>query len=48
MAIVRSWLRDAHVAITPGTAFCTPGWLRFSYATSMESLKEAVGRIARV
>ncbi|MBP7144466.1 MAG: aminotransferase class I/II-fold pyridoxal phosphate-dependent enzyme, partial [Methanoculleus sp.] len=42
------WLHDAHVAVTPGTAFCTPGWLRLSYATSMENLMEAVGRIARV
>jgi len=48
MAIARSWLRDAHVAVTPGTAFGTPGWLRLSYATSMENLKEVVGRIARV
>ncbi|HOI61591.1 MAG TPA: pyridoxal phosphate-dependent aminotransferase, partial [Methanoculleus sp.] len=43
MAIARSWLHDAHVAVTPGTAFCTPGWLRLSYATSMENLMEAVG-----
>jgi len=48
MAIARSWLRDAHVAVTPGTAFGTPGWLRLSYATSMKNLKDAVGRIARV
>jgi len=48
MAIARSWLHDAHVAVTPGTAFGTPGWLRVSYATSMENLEEAVGRIARV
>ena len=48
MAIARSWLHDAHVAVTPGTAFGTPGWLRLSYATSMANLKEAVGRIARV
>ncbi len=48
MAIARSWLRDAHVAVTPGTAFYTPGWLRLSYATSMENLREAVERIARV
>ncbi|WP_332450183.1 pyridoxal phosphate-dependent aminotransferase [Methanoculleus sp.] len=48
MAIARSWLQDAHVAVTPGAAFGTPGWLRLSYATSMENLKEAVGRIARV
>ncbi len=48
MAIARSWLHDAHVAVTPGTAFGTPGWLRVSYATSMENLEEAIGRIARV
>ncbi|NMA09734.1 MAG: pyridoxal phosphate-dependent aminotransferase, partial [Methanomicrobiales archaeon] len=48
MAVARSWLRDLHVAVTPGTAFHTPGWLRLSYATSMENLEEAVGRIARV
>jgi aspartate aminotransferase len=48
MGIARSWLHDAHVAVTPGTAFGTPGWLRVSYATSMANLKEAVGRIARV
>ncbi|MDV2481027.1 pyridoxal phosphate-dependent aminotransferase [Methanoculleus sp. Wushi-C6] len=48
MAIARSWLRDAHVAVTPGAAFGTPGWLRLSYATSMKNLKEAVERIARV
>ena len=48
MAIARSWLHDAHVAVTPGAAFGTPGWLRVSYATSMANLKEAVQRIARV
>jgi aspartate aminotransferase len=48
MAVARSWLNDAHVAVTPGTAFYTPGWLRLSYATSMENLEEAVERIARV
>lgn len=48
MAVARSWLHDAHLAVTPGTAFHTPGWLRLSYATSMENLEEAVERIARV
>jgi aspartate aminotransferase len=46
IAIARQWLREAHVAVTPGAAFSTPGWLRVSYATSMEKLREAVGRIA--
>ncbi|HOI13293.1 MAG TPA: pyridoxal phosphate-dependent aminotransferase [Methanoculleus sp.] len=48
MVIARSWLRDAHLAVTPGAAFGTPGWLRISYATSMENLEDAVERIARV
>ncbi|NLA30829.1 MAG: aminotransferase class I/II-fold pyridoxal phosphate-dependent enzyme, partial [Methanomicrobiales archaeon] len=46
MATARSWLEDAHVAVTPGTAFGTPGWLRVSYATSIENLEEAISRIS--
>jgi len=48
MAVARSWLQDAHLAVTPGTAFGTPGWIRLSYATSMARLKEAIGRIVRI
>ncbi len=47
MEIARRWLEEAHVAVTPGSAFCTPGWERLSYATSMENLREAVLRIRR-
>lgn len=47
MAVARSWLGDVHVAVTPGTAFYTPGWLRLSYATSMENLEKAVERITQ-
>ena len=42
------WLEQGHVAATPGSAFYAPGWIRLSYATSMEKLKEAMGRIRRV
>jgi aspartate aminotransferase len=45
MAIARSWLNDAHVAATPGTAFNAPGWMRVSYAASIPTLKEAMRRI---
>ncbi|WP_342677840.1 pyridoxal phosphate-dependent aminotransferase [Methanofollis sp. UBA420] len=45
MAIARSWLNDAHVAATPGTAFNAPGWIRVSYAASIPTLKEAMRRI---
>ena len=37
--------REAHVALTAGEAFEAPGFLRISYATSMEQLKEGVKRI---
>jgi len=42
------WLNKAHVAVTPGTAFYAPGWIRISYATAMPKLKEAMGRIKKV
>ena len=42
-------LDAANVAVVPGTAFgaCGEGFVRCSYATGMEQLKEAVARIAR-
>jgi aspartate aminotransferase len=48
MEIASRWLKQAHVAATPGTAFYAPGWIRLSYAASMEKLKEAMQRIRRV
>ena len=42
------WLNRAHVAVTPGTAFYAPGWIRISYATAMPRLKEAMARIKKV
>ncbi|MGD0534895.1 MAG: pyridoxal phosphate-dependent aminotransferase [Methanoregula sp.] len=48
MAIATKWLEEGHVAATPGSAFYAPGWIRLSYATSMEKLKEAMGRIRKV
>ena len=35
----------AHVAVVPGDAFGNPDCIRISYATSMESLIEAIKRI---
>jgi len=40
-------LTEAGVATVPGTAFGAPGHLRLSFASSMEQLEEAVGRIKR-
>jgi aspartate aminotransferase len=39
-------LDRAGVAVVPGTAFGAPGHVRLSYACSLETLKEAVRRIA--
>jgi aspartate aminotransferase len=48
MEIATTWLEQGHVAATPGSAFYAPGWIRLSYATSMEKIKEAMGRIKKV
>ncbi len=41
-------LEQAHVAVTPGDAFGAPGYLRLSYATSLEKLQAGVERIRGV
>jgi len=46
--IANRWLEKGQVAVTPGSAFYAPGWIRLSYATSMEKLKEAMGRIRQI
>ena len=42
-------LKEEKVAVVPGTAFgdCGEGFLRISYAYSLENLKEALGRLER-
>ncbi len=39
-------LEEAHVATVAGSAFCTPGYIRLSYATSDDNIREAMRRIA--
>lgn len=39
-------LEEAHVATVSGDAFETPGYLRLSYATSDENIREAFARIS--
>lgn len=39
-------LQVAHVATVSGSAFCAPGYIRLSYATSDENLVEAFRRIS--
>lgn len=41
------FLEEAHVSTVPGSAFGLPGHIRFSYAASLDELKEAHVRIAR-
>jgi len=41
-------LNEAEVALVPGSAFGAPGYIRLSFATDLDTLKEAIGRITRV
>lgn len=46
--VAEFWLNKARVAVTPGSAFNAPGWIRISYATAMPRLREAMVRIRSV
>jgi aspartate aminotransferase len=46
VALSEFLLDDARVAVVPGSAFGAEGFIRLSYATSMENIKEGVRRIA--
>lgn len=42
------WLVEVgKVAVVPGSGFGAPGFVRLSYATSMENIREGVGRLAK-
>ena len=41
-------LETAGVAVVPGTAFGAKGYIRISYATSMDALEESISRIKKV
>jgi aspartate/methionine/tyrosine aminotransferase len=47
LALAERLLDEAHVALVPGEAFEAPGFLRVSYATSMDRIREGVDRIAK-
>ena len=49
MDFSRKLLEEEKVAVVPGTAFgpCAEGYIRISYASSMDNLKEALTRINR-
>jgi len=46
-ATARQLLEREHVAVVPGEAFGAPGYMRISYAASMERIEEGLRRFAR-
>ncbi len=47
MALTEHLINEANVAVVPGSAFGADGYLRLSFACSLEALMEAVERIKR-
>ena len=46
-AFAQRLLETEHVVVTPGEAFDAPGYVRISYAASMQQLREGADRILR-
>jgi aspartate aminotransferase len=46
-AFAQALLEREHVVVTPGEAFDAPGYVRISYATSMDRLREGADRMLR-
>lgn len=46
--VAEHMLGEAHVVVTDGDGFGAPGFLRFSYATSMENLHLAIERLSKL
>jgi len=42
-----AFLNKAEVAVVPGSGFGTPNFVRLSYATSMEQIKEGMDRLEK-
>jgi aspartate aminotransferase len=40
-------LEHAEVAVVPGSAFGSEGYIRLSFATSMQNLEKALTRLAK-
>jgi aspartate aminotransferase len=45
--LAKDLLEKAHVALVPGEAFGAPGFLRLSYATSIERIEEGLRRLEK-
>ena len=46
-ALAKQLLERQHLVVVPGDAFGTPGYIRISYATSMERIDEGLRRLAK-
>jgi aspartate aminotransferase len=46
-AISAQWLEEIHVAVVPGEGFGAPGYVRLSFATSLQTIDETLQRLAR-
>lgn len=47
VSVAKQLLEHEHVAVVPGEPFGAPGFLRFSYATSIERIDEGLRRLNR-
>ncbi|MFN3241792.1 MAG: pyridoxal phosphate-dependent aminotransferase [Planctomycetota bacterium] len=45
--VCRQLLEQQHLALVPGSAFAAPGFIRASYAASLETLQKAVERLEK-
>ena len=45
--LAKQLLEKEHIAVVPGEAFGAAGYLRLSYATSMERIEEGLKRLGR-
>jgi len=45
VALAEHLINEANVAVVPGSAFGAPGYVRLSFASSMEALEEALKRV---
>lgn len=41
-------LEQLNIALVPGSAFGAPGYVRFSFATSMDNIEQAISRLANI
>ncbi len=48
LALAAHLLDQAGVALVPGSAFGAPGYMRLSFATDLDTLREAMDRLSKV